>query len=397
MSYDQTPTLLHRQVLETASTTPNEPGDDMKHQISSLSDFDIHLSSSQEVTFMDPALYLAPEVYDVDVERIFPDAWVVVADVNDLASPGQWACEHVGDRHVLIQRATNGELLALSAGPCRAMAGGSPTNVPDNEVAAGGAVCEVIAHQETPNVAAMLTTSACDPADLDVWERFLFVNPSRTAGPLLDYLAPLPELLRGHDIAKQQSVVSFTHQSASNWKLLVDNGFCDYHVPFVHERLMPLIEGPDTWGQELAPNVTILTAALTEAGLEGQPLYSGIVSRGDPALVNLSMAMGIYPNVLLLGFRTGAVHLITWWPTGIASTQVRVRTYDHKPPSDDDVRYGAASVELLQREDIGICELVQQGLASSSYRPGPRHRLETRVFGFHQRYLAALEAAIDSP
>lgn len=375
----------------SAASSSNRTGRTMNMQLRSIDMLDIDLSRASAAPFMDPALYLAPEVYDIDIEGVFPTCWVVVADLAELDQPGSWVSEHIGDRHVLVGRCANGELAAVSSGPCRVAAGVVATSHVDT-----GALCPVctaVAASSTPDIDALRSDGA-DVAAVDVWERFVFVDPSTRAGSLLEYLAPLPELLRGHDIARQQPIVSFVHHAASNWKLLVDNGFCDYHVPFVHGRLMPLIEHLDTWGQRIDGNITILTAPLTEAGLEGQPLYPGVrAAMGDEG-ADLSMAMGIYPNVLLLGFRTGAVHLITWWPRGIDRTEVRVRTYDHTPPSEDDVRYGAESVELLQREDIGVCELVQRGLASATYRPGPRHRLETRVLGFQQRYVAHLESLL---
>jgi phenylpropionate dioxygenase-like ring-hydroxylating dioxygenase large terminal subunit len=357
-----------------------------------LDDLDIDLAVARDAPFMDPDLYLAPEVYDIDIEGVLPSCWVVIGDTGELAQSGAWVAEHIGDRHVVVVR--DGEhLVAVSAGPCRAMAGRVASTTSIDE-ATPCPVCTSLATSTSVDHAALVAAGATAAA-VDVWERFVFVDPSGSAGTLHDYLAPLPELLRGHHIGQQQPIVSFVHQSASNWKLLVDNGFCDYHVPFVHGRLMPLIQHLDTWGQQIAGNITILTAPLTPAGLEGQPLYPGVgAALGDEG-ADLSMAMGIYPNVLLLGFRTGAVHLITWWPRGIDRTEVRVRTYDHVAPSDDDMRYGAESVELLQREDIGVCELVQLGLASAGYRPGPRHRLETRVLGFHQRYVAHLEHLLE--
>lgn len=369
----------------------------MTSQLSSIDELDIDLAHAHDAPFLNPALYLAPEVYDIDIEGVFPSCWVVIGDVSEVNRPGDWLSEHIGDHHVVVTRRSSGELIAVASRGCRTLVGTVDTTTP-TVATAPCPICAAIASGAQPDIDALLVAGAHHAA-VDIWERFVFVDPSSSAGSLVAYLAPLPDLLRGHEIARQQPIVSFVHQSASNWKLLVDNGFCDYHVPFVHTRLMPLIQGLDTWGQQIAGNITILTAPLTPAGLEGQPLYPGVESAMGDEGSDLSMAMGIYPNVLLLGFRTGAVHLITWWPRGIDRTEVRVRTYDHKPPSDDDVRYGSDSIELLQREDIGVCELVQQGLASSTYRPGPRHRLETRVLGFHQRYiahLATLVAAADS-
>jgi choline monooxygenase len=352
-----------------------------------LEALDITASTTIGSSFMNPRLYLAPEVYEADVRSIFPDSWVLIGDLSDLA--GSMLQEVVGDRHVVVAENADGSLAAVSAGPCRSRIGPSAG---EDTGADGCLICEQISLTDELDLNRLETLGARRIA-VEVWERFVFANPRDNGQSLEEYLDPLPTLLKGHGISLQHPIASLSHDAACNWKLLVDNGFCDYHVPFVHERLMPLIQPLDTWGQQVSGNVTILSAPLTEMGRAGQPLHSGVVE-ANPGAADLSMAFGLYPNVLILGFRTGAVHMISWWPTGVGSTEVRVTAYDHVVPDADDVRYGHESIDLLQREDIGVCELVQKGIESGFYHPGPRHRLETRVLGFQERYLLHLERAL---
>jgi phenylpropionate dioxygenase-like ring-hydroxylating dioxygenase large terminal subunit len=356
----------------------------------------IDLDASIQMPFMDPRLYLDPEVFRLELDEVLPTCWILVGDVDQLVEPGDAIVEVIGNRPVLVVRDGQGTLRSFGnvCSQCGSILVERSANV--------GAGIRCPSHGSAfdfhgvPAGATGRTPRALTSLSVSVWERFVFVNPSGTAPPLSDYLHPLPSLLRGHDIDRQQRSVSFVHEARANWKLLVDNGFCDYHVPFVHSRLMPLIERLETWGQEVHPYVTLLTAPLSDLGLAEQPLYRGIGR--DPELARrigeLTMAAGIFPNLLLLAFRTGVVHLISWWPIAIDRTAVRVQAYAHERPTPDDMRYGAESVERLQFEDIGVCELVQRGLASSLYRPGPRHHLETRVRGFHDRYHEELRAAL---
>ena len=352
-----------------------------------LEALDITASTTIGSSFMNPQLYLVPEVYEADVRSIFPDSWVLIGDVSDIAE--SLLEEVVGDRHVVAARKSDGSFTAVSTGPCRSRIGPSALQ---NSGTDGCLICEQPSLKDESDLDRLETLGARRIA-VEVWERFVFANPRDNGQSLEEYLDPLPTLLKGHGISLQHPIASLSHDAACNWKLLVDNGFCDYHVPFVHERLMPLIQHLDTWGQQVRGNVTILSAPLTEMGLAGQPLHSGVVET-NPGAADLSMAFGLYPNVLILGFRTGAVHVISWWPTGVDSTEVRVTAYDHVVPNSDDVRYGFESIDLLQREDIGVCQLVQKGIESRFYRPGPRHRLETRVLGFQDRYLPHLERAL---
>lgn len=357
----------------------------------------IDLGESAGASFMDPRLYTSAAVFDLDMTQIIPSSWVMVGDTSRLEQPGSYVTENIGSEPVLVVRGDDGRLRAFSnvcphrasivlegEGDCGQRFScpyhgwvfdttGALRGIPHRDGFAEPPDPDELGLRELP---------------LAIWERFVFVNPSGTAPPLEEYLGDLPRLVRSHRIADQQPVFSYKHQAKANWKLLVDNGYCDYHVPVVHSRLMPLIEGLGTWQQQADRYINILRAPLTELGLADQPLLDSI--EADEELVtelgSLTLAIGLYPNVLLLAFRTGAVHVISWWPQTPDLTEVRVQTYDHRVPDDEDMRYGSESVERLQQEDIRVCELVQRGLASAHYRPGPRHYLESRVAGFQRTY-----------
>jgi phenylpropionate dioxygenase-like ring-hydroxylating dioxygenase large terminal subunit len=349
-------------------------------------------------SFMDPRIYRSPEVHEIDMNAVLPGAWILVGDVDQLGRPGDFVTERIGYEPVIVVHGRDGRLRAFSnvcthrasllaerSGSC-----GRYLQCPyhgwrfqlDGKLAA-------VPHQRQ-------MAEPIDPEQLGLhelrlatWERFVFVNVSGDAPPLEEYLAPIPELLRNHGVGELKRSASYVHHVAANWKVLVDNGACDYHVPVVHARLMPLIDGVPTWHEEAVGFTGILRVRLSQEGLASSPLYPGL--EGDAA--DLTYAIGVYPNLLVIAFRTGDLHVLSWWPESIDRTEVRVQAYSHTEHTDDDVRYSAESIEKLQLEDIEVCELVQQGMASASYRPGPRHALEARVEGFQAAYLTALARA----
>jgi hypothetical protein len=152
---------------------------------------------------------------------------------------------------------------------------------------------------------------------------------------------------------------------------------------------MPLIDGVPTWREEVDGFVGVLRVPTSEAGRASASAPAGLI--GEAAA--MTYAISIYPNLLLIAFRTGDVHVLSWWPDGPERTEVRVQAYTHADPASIDAadsRFGAQAIERLQLEDIAVCELVQHGMRSAYYQPGPRHELEARVAGFQRAYLAAL-------
>ena len=82
-----------------------------------------------------------------------------------------------------------------------------------------------------------------------------------------------------------------------------------------------------------------------------------------------------------------------WWnPISLGRSRARVWNYSPNPGGDH--RADFEMLKAVQAEDYAICERVQQGLRSRSYRPGPQHYLELRVRGYQKRLMTMLADAI---
>ena len=226
---------------------------------------------------------------------------------------------------------------------------------------------------------------------VDVWERFVFVNVSGDAPPLMEYLEEAPELLSGHTIADTKVVHAVDDGVAANWKILVDNAFCDYHVPFVHRRLMRSHRGISDFRESAGNYTNVLRSQLKPSATTQWARWPTLRSEE----VNETFAVGIYPNLVVIGFVTGDVHLLYWLPVELGRTRALVKAYSHAVTDDGDFRFGPEGIERLQHEDYEICERVQQGMRSKYFHPGPRHYLETRVNCFQEKYLGSLRQLHD--
>jgi phenylpropionate dioxygenase-like ring-hydroxylating dioxygenase large terminal subunit len=69
---------------------------------------------------------------------------------------------------------------------------------------------------------------------VDTWEGFVFINFDPNAGPLLDYLDPVPERLAKFEIGKMRILRHYTTILPCNWKYGVDQFQEGYHVWATH-------------------------------------------------------------------------------------------------------------------------------------------------------------------
>lgn len=76
----------------------------------------------------------------------------------------------------------------------------------------------------------------------ETWGGFIFWSFDPQAVPLLDYLAPVPDLLGNRDLENHVRVVWRTLRVKTNWKFASDNFNEAYHIPAVHPQFMPMID-----------------------------------------------------------------------------------------------------------------------------------------------------------
>lgn len=343
--------------------------------------------------------YTSPAFYEAELEHVFPGAWMFVGHEQWAAAPGDYMAETVGSEPVIVVRDLDGELRAYSnVCPHRASLlaegrgncgrrlvcpyhgwtfelDGRLTGVPRR-------------HQfEPPIDPARL---GLRPLRLDVWEGLVFVNVSGDAPPLGDYLEDVPRLLGAHRIAEMGLGAYLDDHIAANWKLVMDNAICDYHLSMVHGSSIAALVDLDGVRDRAGATTAVATVPWTESARPDEP-WPGLT--GDAA--RGSLGCYVFPNLHVIGFPTGGATVMWWTPTGQAGTRARVLSLSHRP--DDDVRAGAELLAAVQREDFDVCERMQRGIASSGFRPGPRHGEELRIVTFQRRLMQMLASAGGRP
>jgi choline monooxygenase len=351
-------------------------------------DLDVDLSP-MEHGFLGAGFYTSEDVFDLEMRSAFPRSWVFVGDVDEVGAPGQYLTATVGFEPILVVRGHDGELRAFH-NVCRHR---GTTLLTETGTCGKSIICPY--HGWNYALDGRLTgvpfragfpdevpvdRLGLKPVRVDTWERLVFVNVSGDAPPLLEYLEEIPTRLQGIDMSRAQRGHELDDTLDVNWKILVENGMEDYHLPIAHRKTL----------DELLDVRAFESRAWRYTGLVIAP--PGRDARGAEEDL---LAFSIFPNLLISSWPYG-VTVVWWTPLSLTRTRARVRNYSFDPEHDPRTgEEGRRLMRQIQDEDFDICLRVQEGLRSASYESGPQHTLESRVGAFQQLLVELLVAGAE--
>jgi choline monooxygenase len=223
------------------------------------------------------------------------------------------------------------------------------------------------------------------PMHVDEWCGLVFVSMAPTPRPLTADLTEVGTRLQAMHIDDLRFVARRKYTLQCNWKVYVDN-YLDggYHVSYLHKGLAGQLD-LDSYRTEIFERYSIQSGAGAAEKKDGTPDSDFSERIGDKVLY-----AWIYPNLMIN--RYGPMMDTNWViPRGHDETEVIFDYYfTPKTAGDDDfVAKSLASSDVVQAEDIDICESVQKGLGSSSYDQG-RYSVKREMGEHHfHRLLAA--------
>jgi choline monooxygenase len=334
-------------------------------------------------------LYVDPAALAAERRRVFARTWQPAGAASDVSTPGAFVAAEVAGEPVVIVRDAAGNLRALS-NVCRHRAG---------PVARGAGSAKALRcgyHGWTYGLdGALLATPEWDGVrDFDpaahrlpefraeTWGPFVFVNLDGAAPPLADFLGAIGAETRGLPLDRLRPARRVDYEVACNWKVYVDNYLEGYHIPIVHPELFRLLDYR-AYRVETARFHSKQHALLRAEGGDGEALY-----------------YWLFPNVMVNVY-PGNLQTNVVLPLGPDRTLTRFEWFALDPDRPDvaeELARAFALSDVVQREDMEICEAVQKGLASATY-PGGRYSVlrENGVHHFHgllARFLGDGAAAV---
>ena len=352
--------------------------------------------------------YHAPDVFELDRERIFFRSWYYVGRAEELDEPGAYVAVDVAGEGVIVVRGRDGELRGFY-NVCRHR-GSRLCDVGPGRLR-GAIKCPYHAWSYsldgrligTP----MVGKDEVDrdslglwPVTVAVWAGFLFVNLAEEPAPLVESLGaqdqpplaferfgPLDELRVGF-----RTVTDV----AANWKILIENYNECLHCPTVHPELVQVVPtygrgnvieaGRDDGGVGIAGGGT----SFTRNGHSALPVMPGFLDGEATSIYGAS----IFPNMFLdiSGTSTVATCL---QPRGPELTTI-VAEYLFRPEVIDEPGFDPSEIveftELVANQDYVVCERVQQGVRSRAFTHGVYAEKDELPLAFNRRYLAARDA-----
>ena len=345
----------------------------MKLQPLTFQDGDAPFTSDPRKSYTIPArFYLDPEIYELEKEAIFYRSWLFVGHKSQLDKPGRYITAQIHEQSVFIARTTNGDIKAFY-NVCQHRG----HELLKGEGTTRRVVCPYHAWsydldgnlQNAQNTENVKGFNKCDfalkPVRIEELCGFIFVNLDPSAVPLSEQAAGLEAEIREYcpNIDDLVYANRQTYHVASNWKVLIDNFLECYHCQPAHKDFVDLVD-------------------MTSYRVQTSGIYSSQFSdvRADNSAFQFEKSDAafdyavwfLWPNHTIWIFPGEPNFLILKMnPDGPEKTIEHIDWF--LPSKDASKQLQEAMVymdEILQPEDIALCESVQKGLHSKGYNQG---------------------------
>jgi phenylpropionate dioxygenase-like ring-hydroxylating dioxygenase large terminal subunit len=222
-----------------------------------LNDIRGYLRDDVAALSLPPSAYTSEELWQLERERIFNRSWVLVAHVDQLAEIGDYVALSIAGEPVVVTRARDGRLHALSS-VCRHRL------MPLVETGSGrtdALTCQYHLWRYgldgrlrgAPYMAGNKDFAARDcrlpQFAVATWNGLVWVNLHKDADPITDHLDLAAEEFANYRLNELVQVESWSHEWRTNWKVALENGHENYHVLGLHrqtlQRIVPGGGDPD--------------------------------------------------------------------------------------------------------------------------------------------------------
>ncbi|TQV80014.1 aromatic ring-hydroxylating oxygenase subunit alpha [Aliikangiella coralliicola] len=339
------------------------------------------------------SLYVDPDILNIEYETIFENTWQLIGHIDQVKNPGDQLVCQVGKIPVVVVRNQEKTLKAFH-NVCRHRAG--PVAIENNNskvlrcryhgwtYTLDGQLKSAPEMNSTPNFE--VCQFHLPQLLLREWQGFIFVCAGDSPAPFEQVFASISENIQPIDLSE----MSFSHRDEyvieCNWKVYMDNYLEGYHLPHVHPGLNKLLDYR-SYDTLLQPWYSYQFSPLDDNS-NGENFY------GE----GKAHYYCIYPN-LMLNILPGRLQTNIILPLDHQKTRIIFDYYYSDPSSKQTkqlIEQDREFSDVVQDEDIAICEKVQLGLNSGSYHTGRLcMKRETGVLHFQNLIRQSLRDAIE--
>ena len=331
-----------------------------------FSEEELRISPLERSQTIPSSWYTHPGFLEAEKQVVFGTSWQYVGHECRLPHPGDHIIADIVGNPVIVTRGNDGRIRAFF-NVCRHR--GGPLAIQDGH----GKMLQCKYHGWTYTLEGHLRgvpkfdrTELFDKKDyglvplaLDTWEGMLFVSLASDAPPLSAALSGIRDRIAPLEISALKFYRRVEYTVKSNWKVYVDNYLEGYHVPLVHPSLSSVLDYQQ-----------YVTETMNRYSLQHSPLseddHSYGVQKGGTAYY-----YHIFPN-FMMNILPGRLQTNLVLPISHNMTRVIFDYYylDVCDPALSRIEEDIRSADLIQKEDVDICEHVQKGLESVAYDKG---------------------------
>jgi Rieske 2Fe-2S family protein len=338
--------------------------------------------------------YTDPELFRREIERFYFGRWICAGREEQLARPGDFFLREVAGESIIVTR-DSGSLLRAFYNVCRHR--GTRLCTAAEGAFDGRIRCPY--HGWTYGLDGCLLGAPHIPAGVsraeyplhavhaDAWEGHVFLHCGAQPAPLAGQLGALAEKFAPWRMRELRLHRRIVYDVKANWKLIVLNYNECLHCPVLHPALNRLTEylGADNE----PPTRDYVGGSMAFRGGAETMSVDGVRRRAYlPGLDERQRRMvcyyAVYPN-LLLSLHPDYMMTHTLWPKAVDRTEIVCEWLfhpDERAKPDFQGEDAIAFWDQTNREDWGISELSQQGIASRAYTPGPYSEREALLHAF---------------
>ncbi len=309
------------------------------------------------------AWYSDAAIFEAEKKRVFSQLWQYVGHTGQVEKAGDFFTSQLGDVPVIVVRDGSGKLRAF-ANVCRHR--GSEVVL---ECAGSRQTLQCHYHGWTYNLDGTLRAAprANEQASFDKstlslvafpvesWGPLIFVNPDPGAAPLSELLGPLPEIFTraGVDVRGLRLYRRDVYQLAANWKIVIENFNECYHCPVAHPRFSEVID---------------TDAYRVDTDHEFFSIYYGPYLRESGQGATYAT---LWPSAMFaLSGNPPSMQVLCVRALDAEHTYETIDYYFAESATEEYIRGYIELADLVQREDVILCESVQRGLKSGAIKKG---------------------------
>ncbi len=318
--------------------------------------------------------YHDPAIWEAEKSAIFAKSWFYAGHVSQVAQAGEFLTVRIHEQNVFVARSKSGELNAFyNVCPHRGhelVSGTGRKNIITCPYHAWAFDFDgtLKSARNTENVSEFRKEEfSLKPVRVEVFCGLVLVNLDPDATPFAEQMGELENEIRKYvpSVDDLQFAQRDTYEVKANWKVLVDNFLECYHCAPAHQDFVDLVD---------MDSYRTITCGLYSSQCAGNPkTLNSKAFAFQPGEVDFGYAgWFVWPNFTIWAYPGEANLSVLQMNPNDPEFCVEYQDWFVKDGKVTDQLGDAIQYQkdVLQPEDIGLCESVQKGLKSSGYNQG---------------------------